>query len=220
MTTTITTPEEIATALNELVPYTFEPKTDKYGNVTIVAKGSNGLGFWLRTGGYGNEGRTTIAYDRPRDVDGSYLTVWSKVAGGGQLSNPTITVAADKSAAKIAGDIVRRLLPESVNLHVQVVDTLKANADYELAKITLTHQIEDAIGAKASNTGIKYANPTIDPYDVLPIAKSDYRAGYGEITVSSNSADIKLTSVPPALAVELAKVITNTLKAYVARTAK
>ena len=80
--------------------------------------------------------------------------------------------------------------------------------------------IEDAVGAKASNTGVKYANPTIDPYDVLPIAKSDFRAGYGEITVSSNSADIKLTSVPPALAVELARVITNTLKAYVARTAK
>lgn len=201
----------IAIELNDLTPHTWEASVDQYDNISIIAK--NGLELWLRFGGYGNEGKIRIGYCRPRDNAGQPVSVWSKVAGGGQISDPSIKVSESKNADVIAKDIVRRLLKEAEVVHGLVKERIAADDAYRAKKANLANRLAEVSGApviKSSHDGY----PTIDLYAGLKDETGNLRLGYGNITISSDSADFKLSSVPPDLACSIAAVVRCAIKAY------
>ena len=204
---------ELAAALTNLTDGAWGSKVDQHGNNTIVENRS-GLSFWFRIGGYGNDGKIKIVYDRPRDSKGSYVEVYHPM-GGGKIDNPSIRVSASKDALTVAKDIVRRMLDASKNVHVLVLDRISDNDDYYSKKRLLAVDLADICHAKVSNPDSD--SPTIDPYESIT-PRADFRCGYGTITVSSDSAEIKLTSVPTELAKKLTEAIVYTLKNHVSRT--
>jgi hypothetical protein len=152
--------------------------------------------------------------------DGSYPSVWAKTPGGGQLHNPSIRVSADKDTNKIAKDIIRRLLPDVEALHVLVKEQIAGHELYADKKSILAHRLS-AVCDNAEIRNLRAeATPTIDPFSVITHDRGDLRIGHGEISVSSDSADIKLTSLPTELALEIAGRITDAIKAYARRNAQ
>ena len=204
----------VARNLCTLTDGQWEHKVDQYGNHTIVEAGSK-LSLWFRAGGYGNEGKIKIGYDRPRDAKGEYVYVYHPM-GGAKLDNPSINVSASKDALTVAKDIERRVLGACHHVHALVVKQIAQNAEHEAKKLGLVTDLAAICNAKVSNPNS--SQPTINPYESIN-PRADYRCGYGTITVSGDSAEIKLQSLPPVLAKELTAVIVETLKKASNRTA-
>lgn len=205
----------IARELNDLTPHNWKGVQDEHGNLSIVAE--NGLELWLRFGGYGNEGKIKIGYSRPRDRKGGYVTIWSKVAGEGQINDPSIKVSESKNADVIAKDIVRRLLSDAEAVHLLVKEAIKSNESYEDKKGALAEELANVCHSEARNVG-DGLTPSIDLYKGIKKQASDYRLGYGTITVNGDSADFKLSSVPAEMAKKLAGIIFEALQQSVNRT--
>ena len=204
----------VARNLCTLTDGQWEHKVDQYGNHTIVEAGSK-LSLWFRAGGYGNEGKIKIGYDRPRDAKGEYVYVYHPM-GGAKLDNPSINVSASKDALTVAKDIERRVLEACQNVHALVVKRIAENAEHEAKKLGLVTELAAICRAKVSNPNS--SQPTINPYESIN-PRTDYRCGYGSIIVNGDSAEITLRSLPPALAKELTTVIVETLKKASNRTA-
>jgi uncharacterized protein YdhG (YjbR/CyaY superfamily) len=208
--------DKIANALSTLTDGRWYASIDTYGNRSIVEAGS-GLSLYVRVGGYGNEGKITISYDRPRDDRGDYVEVYHPM-GGGKIADPSIRVSASKTPEVIAKDIVRRMLDAAKNVHVLVLERIESNAEYHTKKNMLTKEIADICHATVKADHLHASEVSINPYESIT-PRADFRCGYGSITVSSDSAEFKLTSVPAALAKKLAAVIHETLKNHANRTA-
>lgn len=204
----------VARNLCTLTDGQWEHKVDQYGNHTIVEAGSK-LSLWFRAGGYGNEGKIKIGYDRPRDAKGEYVYVYHPM-GGAKLDDPSIGVSASKDALTVAKDIERRVLDACKNVHALVVKQIAQNAEHEAKKLGLVTDLAAICNAKVSNPNS--SQPTINPYESIN-PRADYRCGYGTITVGGDYAEIKLCSLPPALAKELTAVIVETIKKASNRTA-
>lgn len=204
----------VARNLCTLTDGQWEHKVDQYGNHTIVEAGSK-LSLWFRAGGYGNEGKIKIGYDRPRDAKGEYVYVYHPM-GGAKLDNPSINVSASKDALTIAKDINRRMLEACKNVHALVVKQIVENDAYEAKKIGLALELAAICNAKVINPNS--SQPSINLYESIN-PRTDYRCGYGTITVSGDSTEIKLQSLPSVLAKELTAVIVETLKKASNRTA-
>ena len=207
--------DKIANALSTLTDGCWKPVVDQHGNHTIVEAGS-GLSLWFRVGGYGNAGKITISYSRPRDSKGSYVEVYHPM-GGGKIADPSIRVSASKDALTVAKDIVRRMLDAAKNVHVLVTKQIKDNADYYSKKRLLAMDLADVCHAKVNNPDSEM--PTINPYESIKGYLGDVRMGYGTVTVGSDYATIKLDSIPADLAKKLLLVIHETLKNHSNRTA-
>lgn len=205
----------VARNLCTLTDGQWEHKVDQYGNHTIVEAGSK-LSLWFRAGGYGNEGKIKIGYDRPRDSKGNYVEVYHPM-GGAKLDNPSINVSASKDALTVAKDIVRRMLDAAKNVHALVTKQIKDNADYYSKKRLLALDLADICHAKVNNPDGEM--PTINPYESIKGYLGDVRMGYGTVTVGSDYATIKLDSIPADLAKKLLLVIHETLKNHANRTA-
>ena len=204
----------VARNLCTLTDGQWEHKVDQYGNHTIVEAGSK-LSLWFRAGGYGNDGKIVIGYDRPRDAKGEYVYVYHPM-GGARIDNPTIRVSASKDALTIAKDINRRMLEACKNVHALVVKRIAELAEYEAKKLDLVTELAAICNAKVINPNS--SQPSINLYESIN-SRADYRCGYGSIIVNGDSTEITLRSLPSVLAKELTAVIVETLKKASNRTA-
>ena len=204
----------VARNLCTLTDGQWEHKVDQYGNHTIVEAGSK-LSLWFRAGGYGNDGKIVIGYDRPRDAKGEYVYVYHPM-GGARIDNPTIRVSASKDALTIAKDINRRMLEACKNVHALVVKRIAELAEYEAKKLDLVTELAAICNAKVINPNS--SQPSINLYESIN-SRADYRCGYGSIIVNGDSTEITLRSLPSVLAKELTAVIVETIKKASNRTA-
>ena len=207
---------KIAQNLCTLTDGNWKPVVDQHGN-TSIDETRSGLSLWFRVGGYGNEGMITVSYSRPRDSKGSYVEVYHPMSGG-KIADPSIHVSASKTPEVVAKDIVRRMLDASKNVHVLVLERIESNAEYHTKKNMLTKEIADICHATVKADHLHASEVSINPYESIT-PRADFRCGYGSITVSSDSAEFKLSSVPAELAKKLAAVIHETLKNHANRTA-
>ena len=197
---------KIAEHLCTLTDGNWKHVVDQYGNNSIDETRS-GLSLWFRVGGYGNEGKIVISYNRPRDRKGSYVDVYENHT---KIANPSIRVSASKTPEVVAKDIVRRVLDAAKHVHVLVTKQIKDTDNYYNKIRLLALDLADICHATVNNPDSDM--PTINLYESVEDCREVVRMGYGTITVSSNSADIKLTSVPAELAKKLTDVIVYTLK--------
>ena len=204
----------VARNLCTLTDGQWEHKVDQYGNHTIVEAGSK-LSLWFRSGGYGNDGKIVIGYDRPRDAKGEYVYVYHPM-GGARIDNPTIRVSASKDALTIAKDINRRMLEACKNVHALVVKRIAELAEYEAKKLDLVTELAAICNAKVINPNS--SQPSINLYESIN-SRADYRCGYGSIIVNGDSTEITLRSLPSVLAKELTADIVETLKKASSRAA-
>ena len=199
---------KIAQNLCTLTDGNWKPVVDQHGN-TSIDETRSGLSLWFRIGGYGNEGKITISYDRPRDSKGGYVEVYHPM-GGAQIGNPSIRVSASKTPEVIAKDIVRRMLDAAKNVHALVTKQIKDTDNYYNKKRLLALDLADICHAKVNNPDSDM--PTINPYESIKGYLGDVRMGYGTVTVGSDYATIKLDSIPAELAKKLTEAIVYTLK--------
>lgn len=203
---------DLATELSKLTNGGWDATVDNNGNHIVTEKVSQ-LAFYCRVGGYGNEGKIKIVYDRPRDLQNEWVYIYQP-NGGGQVADPSIKVSDTKTTAVIAKDMVRRLLNESKALHIRVMSRIADNNAYINKRSSLANELAAICNAKVSNAE---TSPSINPYEsILP--RAGVRCGYGNISVSSDSADLKLTSLPPVVAKEIVAAVFAILKAPADRT--
>lgn len=108
----------------------------------------------------------------------------------------SITVSASKSAAQIAGDISRRLLPAHVAYVKVQRERLQAHNEYEGRVRVLRDELLAALGAAGS-----------------PLERDDTEIylhltdGYGSMRVSDRTVNFNRFSVPGDVAVKIARVL-------------
>lgn len=170
----------------------------------------DGLKLWFREGGYGNNGRISISFSRPCDARGQYMTLWGMA--GDKVSDPRITVSADKSPELIAKDIVRRLLPDAEKVFALALDRNRQEDNFHTGKIKTIFRIATACNTEPErHYQTKELTGEIDPYKGAgcPAFKSH---GYGKIKVSGEECvTIELTSVGVETAVEIVSAINKIL---------
>jgi hypothetical protein len=201
----------IAVALSTLTGAKWTVTKDRHDNEHLTR--DDGLQFWIRIGGYGNEGKACIHFDRPLGRDGRAPTLWMKSPGTGQISNPSINVSLTKSPEQIAKDIVRRMLKESEEVFKFANEAIQNERNYFSGKERTTFLMASLCctepGRHYQSKELTYE---IDPYIGAGVpAFKDH--GYGKIKVSSeNSVDIELTSVGVDTASEIVSAIHEILR--------
>ena len=70
----------------------------------IFQRDSDGLAFWAVADRYGAKGKYEFFYDTPRTAAGKTVSTYEKTV-------PKIKISIDKTPEKIAGDLIRRLIP-------------------------------------------------------------------------------------------------------------
>ena len=182
----------IADALSNLSACKWTVTTDRNNNQHLTRV--DGLQFWLRIGGYGNEGKAAIHFDRPLGRDGRSPSLWAK--NGGTIHNPSINVSITKSPEQIAKDIVRRLMDESVEVFKLANEAIARDNAYLDGKVKTTVAIAALCGITPNRDHYsKELTFEIDPFKGAGVEKFK-KNGYGKITVSSeDSVNIELTSV-------------------------
>jgi hypothetical protein len=198
----------IVKVLNELTPYEWAVKDSD--SITILNDGGPAFGLWLRFGGYGNEGKISISYNRPKNSSGSYVTVYEEHT---QMHDPRIRVSDEKSAEQVAKDIVRRLLPESFRVHREVLKSIKNTDTYNMKRTNLRNAIADLCNEpRVTQPFDENQIPTIDPYKNTGQLSHSLGLGYGKIKINADSIDIDLTSVPASLGIELVALIRQAIR--------
>lgn len=179
------------------------------GNDELVR--DDGLRLWFREGGYGNEGRITISFNRPRNAKGDYVTLWQP-KGSGRVADPSITVAADKASEKIAKDIYRRLLAEAEVVFGLAKAKIASEDDYEARKIQSINKLAEICGGQPErHYQSKELTGEIDPFKCVGI-ESFKDKGYGRFKVSSGDCiTLELTSMNFETAAAVAVAIRNVL---------
>lgn len=119
--------------------------------------------------------------------------------------NPSITVIESKPAAKIAADIKRRLLPDAEGLWERLLQFKAADDDY-------TAQIA-AVRDRLIPLCDGYSNES-DPNRVYFRGDEGYISG--EIYVSRDTVDLKLTGLPVETAIQLLMLASKAAKAKAA----
>ena len=113
----------IAGHLDKLTGDKWEPEPEGYerpDHTFYVIREKDGLKIWIAPPDWrGNKARQKFRYSRPRSKEGV-------VCIHGHDSDPSITVAADKSPEAMAKDITRRLLPDADALHTIVLEKIAA----------------------------------------------------------------------------------------------
>jgi hypothetical protein len=201
---------DLAVALTIIDPSNFSWTVTKDRNENEHLTRSDGLQFWLRIGGYGNEGKAAIHFDRPLGRDGRSPLLWPK--GGGQIGNPSINVSLTKSVTQIAKDIVRRLLTESEEVFKLANESINSTNTFLDGKVKTTFAIAALCGT-LPNRHYQSNELTfeVDPYKGAGVEKFKGQ-GYGKIKVSSeDSVDIELTSVGFDTAAEIVSAINKIL---------
>jgi hypothetical protein len=200
--------QAIAVALSALTGSKWTVTKDRNENEHLTRE--DGLQFWLRIGGYGNEGKAAIHFDRPLGRDGRSPSLWAK--GGGQIGNPSINVSLTKSPEQIAKDIVRRMLTESEEVFKLANESIASTNSYLDGKVKTTIAIAALCGTQPErHYQSKELTFEIDPYKGAGVKKFE-KCGYGKITVSSeDSVNIELTSVGFDTAAEIVSAINRIL---------
>ena len=198
----------IADELTTLTGSKWAVTTDKNNNQHLT-RVADGLQFWLRSGGYGNEGKACIRFDRPLGRDGRSPTLYD---AGAQIGNPFINVSLTKSDEQIAKDIVRRLLDGSVTVFKLANEAIARDNNYLDGKVKTTLAIAALCGTPPErHYQSKELTFEVDPFKGAGVVKFD-KCGYGKITISSeNSVNIELVSVPLDVASEMVVAIRNVL---------
>lgn len=202
--------KQIAAELTKLTPYTFVGRVTDAGVQTVEVKGQEmPLSFYVREGGYGNEGKVKIRFDRPLGTDGRYLTLWGP-AGAGQISDPSMCVSASKSPAQIAKDIVRRIFTESERVRQLAIQSITDHKKHLNVKEIAAHSMAEAAGSEVE--GNPEETLTINPFRIVDRKPGDLHLGYGTYTIYANNVDMKLNNLPIGLAVEIASFIRDRLQ--------
>ncbi len=172
---------------------------------------TDGFRLWFREGGYGNEGRITIHFSRPRNADGEYVTLW-RVGCSGKYADPSITVGATKTSDKIAKDIQRRLMVEAEEVFALALDRINQDNAYKLARIKTIEKIAEIAGGQPErHYQSKELTGEIDPLKCAGVV-SFQSSGYGRFKVSSgDSISLELTSMNFETAAAIAAAIRNVL---------
>ncbi len=191
--------------------------TGKHASWTVDSDDSvardDGLTFWIREGGYGNEGRIAISFSRPRGVKGEYITLWEP-KNSGKVSDPRITVANTKSDDQIAKDILRRLVADSEVVFKLAKDRIIAESNFYSGKEKTIRLMASLCGTEPErHYQSKELTFEIDPFKGARVP-SFKEHGYGKIKVSSeDSVTIELTSVGVDTASEIVSAIHKILSA-------
>lgn len=196
----------IAAALSAITGSKWSAVKDRNNNDEIARE--DGLTFWFRVGGYGNEGKVCVHFDRPIGHDGRAPTLWMKSPGTGQISNPSINLSLTKSPEQMAKDIVRRMLKESEEVFKLANESIASTNNYLKGKEKTTFLMASLCGVEP-NRHYQSGELTfeVDPFKGAGVAKFE-GFGYGAIKVSSeNSVDIELTSVSADVAAEIVSAI-------------
>lgn len=173
---------------------------------------SDGFRLWFREGGYGNEGRISISFTRPRNAKGEYVTLWA--AGGSKHSDPSITVSATKAPSTVAADITRRLIPDAEVVFRLANERIVQDNAYETNKINAINELAKLAGGEPDrHYQTKELTGEIDPFICAGVA-SFREKGYGRFRVSSQDC-ISLTfssmnfETAAAIAVAIRNVLTK-----------
>jgi len=200
----------VASALSNLTACKWSVTKDRNDNEHLTRE--DGLQFWLRIGGYGNEGKAAIHFDRPLGRDGRSPTLWAKSPATGQIGNTSINVSLTKTPEQVAKDIVRRLLDESVEVFKLANESISSTNAYLDGKVKTTILMAALCGTEPErHYQTKEMTFEVDPYKGAGVEKFKGQ-GYGKITVSGqDSVNIELTSVGFDTAAEIVSAINKIL---------
>jgi len=204
----------IADALTKLTGTNWFVLKDRNENEQLTR--GDGLQLWTRAGGYGNEGRVAISFDRPNDARGQYMTLWNKA--GDKVSDPRITVSADKTPEQVAKDIARRVLPDAEKVFVLANESINLHNKFETDREWAIKKIAFHCGGEpARHYQTKELTGEIDPFTCagLPSFKGN---GYGKFKVSGKDCiSLELNSMGIDAAIEIADAIHAIFKKYAAK---
>lgn len=202
--------QAIAGSLSRITGNDWTVTKDRNENEHLTRE--DGLQFWLRIGGYGNEGKAAIHLDRPLGRDGRSPSLWAK--GGGQIGNPSINVSITKSPEQIAKDIVRRMLTESEEVFKLANEAIARDNAFLDGKVKTTFLMASLCGTEPNrHYQSKELTFEVDPFKGAGVEKFK-KNGYGKITVSSeDSVNIELTSVGVDTAALIVSAINKILSA-------
>lgn len=200
------TPKQLAPIADELGiatgnPASWEVSHDKFNNA-YVTRPSDGLAFWFRAGGYGNEGRISIHLNWPHDNKGDAASRWD--SKGEKVQCPAITVANTKTPEQIAKDIVRRILPAAVAANAVARANIAATHKFYDGNVEAIYLMAKTLGGEPDrHYQTKELTGEIDPYKCVGIP-SFKGAGYGKVKVSGkDSITLELMSMDNATAVAI-----------------
>lgn len=168
-------------------------------------KRADGLKLVCVAGSYGNDNRIRVMHSRPRDDisnGGGYVEIWEAAPLSGRIADPSITVADTKTAAQIAADITRRLLPEAERVFRLVSARIAKSNAHRAARASLSDRFAAALG-HGPCTGQHIARDADPTFDLNDNANT-FSRGYGNARVNGDSVTFELRSVPAEKAVALA----------------
>ena len=193
-----------------LCPFTNEWLSWSSSDSEIIR--SDGLRFWIREGGYGNEGKIAIHFSRPRGRNGSTPTLWMMSPGTDKIADPRICVSASKSDEQIAKDIVRRLMPESLRVFAMAKVAIEQENNYIDSKTQAIIDLAKVVGCEPGrHYQTKEMTGEVDPYIGAGVT-SFKEKGYGKFKVSSaNSISLELHSMNYEMALKVAAALKEVL---------
>jgi hypothetical protein len=204
MTTTLTTITtdiaKIFTA-SQIVSGTWRMEPDANGGQHArLVRVDSPTAMWLSHGGYQKDHRISIHIDWPTDPDTRERFVPYKANG-----TTEITVADTKSAAQIARDIERRLLPDVERLYgEQYLRLLGTRAARDHRDVTMHRFVDEVAGATYipapdwdRNGGhVHLGTGTVEEQGYIRTAQ-----------FNSDSVDLDLRSLPIDVAIQIAQLV-------------
>lgn len=125
-------------------------------------------------------------------------TKWGEGAG------VSIQVAHSRGAVVIAKEIKRRFLPDYQKALAERIEQNRAKANHEAKRTAVARRVMEAFGETPTIEALKGDTHRINSYRE---EGSHYPAGYGHVQVyADSSVNIKLDSVPVAMALEIAAI--------------
>lgn len=111
------------------------PVSEDYHDSNFYLIRADGLTLFLAhsRGNWAPKGKLRVSHNRPRN-GGQYVELYAGAPHYGKIESPDMNVAETKSAAQIAADIVRRLLPEAETVERLTREKIAATNDYETRK--------------------------------------------------------------------------------------
>lgn len=124
-------------------------------------------------------------------------TPWGEGAG------VSIQVAHSRGAIVITKEIQRRFLPDYRAKLAERIEMNRAKANHEAKRTAVARRVMEAFGERPTIEALKGDTHRVTSYKS---EGSHYPAGYGDIQVYPDSVNIKLDSVPVAMALEIAAI--------------
>lgn len=191
-----TTPDTIAENIAALLPgaWTVKPLPHNHGH---YLQREDGLTLWFRPC-YNEKTKFRISWDQPA-IDQRYGHGYTVYDNGTKLETPGIGVSKAKNPEAIAGEIVRRLLPDC--------ERIEPLARQFVADVAESYAKQGETRARLmAVTG--YTPPDHCPDKISLNHRGNLNRGYGDATVNAGgSVSFELRSVPADSAVKLAEFL-------------